>query len=1160
MDKYANDNEWRRLCEFGIDTAQRLPNGHVMQRTLFDCGEYSWDGNFNVVTLPKNMSIYHGSGGAANNLAFIPLGREFLGNLARDGPPDAISAEVPVIERKEAIYPILSRYGGPNPAWFSNPYTANAYAIRGDNHAISANCSRTFQIGELAVEVRDCILAFKLIRDVKLILIDDPYNIMVIRGLFASMTQQEIQDIQPLLASVTSGNANAMAINTADDLIRALSLYCFGSVADTSGNYADRFTPVIDLNRVEVREDDDHAVEHCNRVYLVYPDPASGEWRKLPHFVRRSSYDWDISMGAALCFLLKRRYPRARYDGYGAPYVRSAHHNSWQPRPGGPTYFSLEMTICNAADILTRDYDNPIDWQTPVPSAIPCPQEAREYIDFLDKHVVTNYKQYAGDMYENMVWTMLVTEHMLKQRVQRVPRFARWQDTITRYGSLNAAAYVASILSFFYNFRQTFACSVQFDPDTAEASYYACNVDATLPTYTGMLASRSLVNALNIIGGGAAPADADQVYLLVNAFLDAQPCIYRFLIQPDDSNAANTADEVLSMLVKNSYQFGMPANAELIDLMVFLGVTVIFASILIQGSPVGVIPILTEQIPGQARCNLRSERFPWIENRSRPYPGAIRSEAEIDAGCQRITDRCIALTRAISERKDAQIPNVVTRAQREVQQNLVYPGAIQTEVRVMYNTLFPERKDRMAAALDVLDQMYAELKKREAAVEDQVHQQWVQDHRRRPAIDVMGELGINVQDQLHRVIGLPVGTEEERKKANETYYAMWVGYLGMAYIPAMEACNSRLTLQINTHVSPDVWLPAGMRKFERVWYTLKFLKPVLGAIFETYSMTQYPSLKTYPARYNHNSLNHLRSVWYTAVFLANSGFTNDLNNMDIFLLLLGSVFKSIGRTDETEAGPSAMDYDMRDVLRPFQEHGNLPNQRWPDLPATCDYDFSTWTMPGTVVISMTIAYQVLCSISHQFPLQESKYSETIVFTSGIIANDRMLALYDTCPEMREVVDSVSIMCMGHYLDHCRPTTRYSQLDTATDPLVPNNPFHCGDEGITEFNKPKGQPWLKFLLQRHDFQNDGWRAFKQFWFNKQIDVLERTGFRRNRNGPILQASGAGGPSIGPAPSIEVDWGQRCRTLFDPAPTEHLVALANSFDRAWDAIFTPQSLSS
>ncbi len=1157
MNRYERDDDWRKLCEFGIDTTQRLPNGYTMERTLFDCGEYSWDGIFNIVTLPENMSIYHGGGSAANNLAFIPLGTNFLGNLARNGPAGAISDAVPVIERKEAIYPLLSQYGGPNPTWFSNPYTANEYARRNDDPTIRANCSKTFNVGQFAIQVRDCILAFKLMRDMKLILIDDPYNIMVIRGLFAGMSQQEIQDIQPMLASATK--PGAMAIRSPDDLVRALSLYCFGSESDRTDNYDDRFKPIIHLAEVEIREDEDHAVEHCNRFYLRYQEAqqdGSVEWRRIPHFVRRSSYDWDLAIGTALCFLLRTRYPAARYDGYGAPYVRSEKHTSWQPRPGGPSYFSLEMTICNAADILTRDYDNPIDWQSPhAPGAVPCPQEAREYIDFLDKHVVTNYKQYAGDMYENMVWTMLVTEHMLRRPD---PRFGPWQGTVAQYGNLNATAYVASILSFFYNFRQTFGCRVQFDPDTAEASYYACNVDATLPTYTGMLASRSLVNALNIIGGGGAPVEAGQVYLLVNAFLDAQPCIFRFLLQHDDSNAANTADEVLSMLVKNSYQSGTPGNPELLDLMVFLGVTVVFASILIQGSPVGVIPILTEPIPGQARCNLRSERFPWIENRSRPYPGEIRGEAEINAGCRRINDRCIALTRAISARKDAQIPDVVTRAQREVQQNLVYPGAIQTEVRVMYMTLFPERKDRMAAALGVLDQMYAELKKREVKVEDQVRLEWEQDHRRRPAIDVMGELGINVQDQLHHVIGLPVGTEEERKKAKETYYAMWVGYLGVAYIPAMEACNSRLTLQINQRVSPDVWIPAGMRKFERVWYTLKFLKPVLGAIFETYSMTQYPSWKTYPARYNHNSLNHLRSVWYTAVFLANSGFTNNLNNMDIFLLLLGSVFKSIGRTDETDAGPSARDYDMRDVLRPFREHGNLPNQRWP---VGCGYDFSTWTMPGTVVISMTIAYQVLCSISHQFPLQESKYSETIVFTSGIIAKEGMLALYDTCPEMKEVVDSVSIMCMGHYLDHCRPTTRFSQLDTeTTDPLlVPNNPFHCGDEAITYFNRPRGQPWLKFLLQRHDFNNDGWPAFKQFWFNKQIDVLERTGFQRRDGGPILQASAAGGPSIGPTPPIGVDWGQRCATLFDPAPTVHLVELANSFDRAWDAIFTPQSLS-
>ena len=1149
MNRYANDGDWRKLCEFGIDTTQRLPSGYTMERTLFDCGEYSWDGIFNIVTLPENMSIYHGGGSAANNLAFIPLGRDFLGNLARNGPAGAISDAVPVIERKEAIYPVLSQYGGPNPAWFSNPYTANVYAQRNADPVISTNCSKIFNIGQFAIQVRDCILAFKLMRDMKLILIDDPYNIMVIRGLFASMSQQEIQEIQPMLRSATSANPTAMEIRGPDDLIRALSLYCFGSKWDTTAQTNDRFVPNIDLNGVVLREDEDHAFEHGSRFYLEY------QGIRIPHFLRRSSYDWDIPMGTALCFLLKRRYPHARYDGYGAPYVRSQHHKSWRSR-SGRDYFSLEMTICNAADIVTRDYDNPIDWQSPdAPSARSCPPEAREYVDFLSKHVVANYKEYAGNMYENMVWTMLVTEHML---TAPGARFGQWQGTIAQYGNLQSAAYIASILAFFYNFRETFSCLARFDPSTYEASYYSCNVDDSRLTYTGILASRSLVDALNITGGGAAPAD--QVYLLVSAFLDAQPYIFQFLKQPDNSGVRDTADEVLTTIIKNSYQFGTVAAAELVDLMLLLGLTVIFASILIRGSPVGIIPILTELIPGPARCNLRSGRFPWIENRSRPYPGAMRSEDDITKIIQNLTNRFIVLAQTIKERQDAQVPAIRQRIAQQVQNNLVFPNAIQQEVQVMYNTLFPGRRDQMKAALDVLNQLYGELRKHEPQAEEEVRRQWEQGHNRRPAIDIMRQLGINVQDQLHAVIGLPVTSQEEQKKANDSYYAMWVGYLGIAYIPAMEGCNSRLTLQIDHVTPPDTWLPAGMRKFERVWYILKILKPILGAIFETYSMTQYPALKTYPARYNHNSLNHLRSVWYTAVFLANSGFTNDLNNMDIFLLLLGSVFKSIGRTDESNAGPSARDYDMRDVLRPFGAHGSLPDQRWPDLPENCGYDFSTWTMPGTVVISMTIAYQVLCSISRQFPLRESKYSETIVFTSGIIANDEMLARYDTCQEMKDVVDSVSIMCMGHYLDHCRPTTRFSQLDTATNPVVENNPFHSKDTDITEFNKPLGQPWLKFLLERYDFKNDGWPSFKQFWFDKQIDVLERTGFQRIRDGPFLQANGKDHASIGATPSIGVDWGQRCNTLFDPTPTGRLVTLANSFDRAWDVIFTPESLSS
>ena len=1137
MDRYQNGHEWRNLCEFGIDTKQTMPNGYRIQRTLFDCGKYSWDGIFNIVTLPENMSIYHGGGAAADNLALIPMGRDFIGNLAQGGPPDLISRELPVIERTEDIYPILSQYGAPNPGWYSNPSTANTYATRNDNATISENCSKIFNIGEVAI--RDCILAFKLMRDMKLILIDDPYNIMVIRDLFAGMTLQEIQQIQPMLAAAIK--SNAMPIHNQRDLITALSLYCFGTQHDITGNYADLFKPIIDLTTVHLETDDNHAVEHGSQFYLQHNDG-----RNITHFTRRSSYDWDLSLGTALCFLLKRRYPDALYDGYGAPHVRSDSHRGWTTEKN-TTYFHLEMIICNAADIVTRDYDNPIDWQSPTPEAAHCPPETREYIDFLRKHVVTNYKEYAGNMYENMVWTMLVTEYILSRPD---PRFTLWQTFIQQYGSIPHTAYIASILAFFYNFRETFPCRARLVPPNYDVSYYSCDEDDSRISDASFPASRSLVNEL--MRGKAEIADADQVYLLISVFLDAQPYIFKFLNQSDNNSVGDTADMVLFMLIKNNYQFDRVADTQL-NLMIMLGLTVIFASILIRGSPVGVIPILTQPIPGpDTRCNLRSLHFPWIENRSRPYPGAMHSQDEINQMIVNLTDRFILLTRTIKERQAAQVPAITQRVQIQVQGNLVFPNAIQFEVQVMYNTLFPGRQDRMRATLDVLAQLYAELRKHEADAEQEVRRQWERDHNRRPTVDIMRQIGINVQERLHAVIGIPVTTEEELKKANDSYYAMWVGYLGIAYIPAMEGCNSRLTSQIDRVAPPDTWLPAGTHKFERVWYILNIrLKPILGAIFETYSMTQYPALKTYPARYNHNSLNHLRSVWYTAVFLANSGFTNDLNNMDIFLLLLGSVFKSIGRTDESNAGPSARVYNMKDVLRPFQAHGNLPNQRWPALSPECGRDFSTWTMPGTVVISMTIAYQVLCSISHQFPLQQSKYSETIVFTSGIIANDEMLAHYDNCQEMKDVVDSVSIMCMGHYLDHCRPTTRFSQLDTISNQVVPNNPFQGDTVEVTDFNKPLGQPWLKFLLERYDFKNDGWNSFKKFWFDKQIYVLERTGFQR---------IGKDNAIIGADPPIEVDWGQRCNTLFDPTPTERIVALANSFDRAWDAIFTPKSLLS
>jgi hypothetical protein len=1141
MNIYDHGAEWHRLCEYGLDTDQQV-FGENVTRTIFDCGTYSWDGHFNIVKLPQGMSIYHGGGTAANNLAFIPLGANFLNNLARDGPPDAIAQSIPVIERKEAIYPILSQFGGPNPGWYSNPTTADIYARRNDDPTIATNCSKSLSIGGLGITVADCILAFKLMREMTLILIDDPYNIIQLRTLFASVTTVELAELQPLIAAAVKPHSHP--VGSAADLLAILSLYFFGSRRDSTGNAADSLTPQLDISTVDIVLDENHAVEHGSQFYLV----VGGT--RIQHFDRRSGYDWDIAMGTTLCFLLSRRLP-GTYDGYGAPYIRSNHHRSWQT-PRGTPYFSLELVICDAANIITRDYDNPIDWQNPDGPTIQAPPpEAQRYLDFLDKHVITNYKEYAGNMYENMVWTMLVTEHML---LGSDLKFMGWQQTIAPYGDFRHTAYIGTILAFFYNYRQTFECRAHFPPEDYDISYYSCEENNARFVYTGVLASRSLVNTFSALGG----ADPTQVYNLISAFLDAAPYIYTYLNGAGDERADETATNILQNVLKTSTQFQNALAPDILNLMIGLGLTVVFASVMTRGSPVGVIPILSAPIQGN-RCNLRSVFLPWMSNRSRLYPGVVQTPAEIDTLSAALTQRLGSLIVAI--KKIASSGGDQARIQRElthtVASNAVFDMVIDTEIGVMYDTLFPEQEDKRLAAFDLLERMYVALKAREAEAETHVWTEWNKDHRLH-TVDVMTEiLKIDVQQELHRVIGLPVGTAEQLTKANSSYYAMWIGYLGKAYKPAMAACNARLTLQINRVPSVDSWRPPNTTKLERVWYILQMLKPIFGAIFETYSVTQYPSLKTYPARYNHNSLNHLRSVWYTALFLANSGFINDLNNMDIFLLLLGSIFKSIGRTDESNAGPSARDYSMRNVLRPFVAHGSLPDQRWPDFHQGCGVDMSSFPMPGTIPISMSIAYQVLCSISNKFPLDQSRYSQTFVFASGIIVNDDLLQYYDTCPDMKNFIDSVSIMSMGHYLDHCRPTTRFSQLDTATNPVVPNNPFTSANATSAVFNEPKGPAWLKFLLERYDFQNDGWNAFKEFWFEKQVEVLERTGFQRMPGGSVLQEH-ARGVAMGAIPSIEVDWGQRCNTLFESRPTVDLVTLAGSFDQAWNAIFTPQSL--
>ena len=1149
-----------RICKLGLDTTENI-NGVNVVRTLYDCGKYFYDGEFNVVELPEDMNIYHGSGASADNLAFIPLGRYFLDNLTKDGKP--ITNElVATFTRKENIYSWLSQFGGPVPGWYSNPTVVNQYAT--SNNPTKQKCYNRRMV--YGIEVNDCILAFKLMRSMKLIVMEDLFNVIKLRELLARATPDDIIGMQPFINRLTGGEPNFIQINSPNDLMTCLSLYYFGSVEDLSKIQDDRYTPRFSILNFHLTLDPNHSKEYGKQFYLTYNDGMLQE--EIRFLNRRSSRDWDLPLTAAIYYMLQTYHADKKYDGFGSSYLNSEHHHG---------LFHLEIVIFNAANVITRDYTNPIDWQSneDIEKGLVLP-ETISYLEYLDKHVIINYKKYAGNMYENMVWTVLVTEYILSAKDSR---FNKWIKIIgedkfeERYvlpKEIKELRFVGSIIAFFYNYRQSFRCKEEFNEDDNSINFSSCIEKDSDKVYTGILVSKSLIKELleTLTNRENEVPEVPEVpvltiFLVVTMFQDMAPYIYEYVeskINNKNAGITKLRTEILSIIIRNSIMYQFSLNRKFIHISLALIFTVIFASMMIQGSIINIVPILQNpSIPVREKNNLRSNFLPSIVNRSRPYPGYTGYITEISI--EQITNILGELFIYCLKYTDTETIKIEDNYAKKISSNFIYRDTMQEAVNIMYDTLFPKNHNERKETLDVLDKYYKKLLRKEKEIENRLKTNWEKDgnHQAEP---VLQDLRYTIIYELGEILNLPKSTEKDPDYAINSYYAMWIGYLGIYYNTAMENCNVRLSLQLNAVPKFD-YVSITARPVNRVWYVLKILKPIFCVIFEKYSMTQYPDWKMYPPRYNHNSLNHLRSVWYTAVFLSNSNFVNSLNNMDIFLLLLGSIFKSIGRTDESNAGPSARDYDMKKVMKIFPKHGNLPKQIFPDFTKMCAVvdgsvvDVSTFKFPGTVLISMCVAYQIMCSIQDSFPnLNRSKYINTFIFSSGVIADRaEMMNQYYNCLELKDFIDSASIMSLGHYLDHCRPTTRFSQLDTITNDVVPNNPY---DGPAQKFNEPKGQVWLKFFLEKYDFKEKGWDKFKEYWFEKQKYILEKTKFEKIPGGPFLRNDKKKNIEGTPVPDINVDWGQRCDTLFKRGPNEDIIHLATNFDVAWEAIFTLQSL--
>lgn len=147
----------------GNSYTENIGNDIIFERNYFDCGTYFFDGHFNVVKFPKGMTLYHGSYQLANAVVGFPVGIEYYDPKSPNVPPvDIILAA----SSNESIEELISTHFPIVAGWYGNLNIARGYS----------NINTEKLCGD------KCVFAYKLKKDIIMLLLDDDYNISRIFG------------------------------------------------------------------------------------------------------------------------------------------------------------------------------------------------------------------------------------------------------------------------------------------------------------------------------------------------------------------------------------------------------------------------------------------------------------------------------------------------------------------------------------------------------------------------------------------------------------------------------------------------------------------------------------------------------------------------------------------------------------------------------------------------------------------------------------------------------------------------------------------------------------------------------------------------------------------------------------------------------------------
>lgn len=490
--------------------------------------------------------------------------------------------------------------------------------------------------------------------------------------------------------------------------------------------------------------------------------------------------------------------------------------------------------------------------------------------------------------------------------------------------------------------------------------------------------------------------------------------------------------------------------------------------------------------PDNSKCsNILSKYIPYVSNVSRKYPGSkIVIDDEKTKMKNKIKNMCLVITgvHTLESRQDAinKIKNSIGVVTSCKEKNDIYRPMIVKIYEKARDDFITQcesisTKDKNTVMTDntklknKLDEIFKQ--RCQSNIYDSLLPQALQGNVDGMYVTKLDPKHIFEQSSTEKVhlmqrlipdMGLDLGNMLVSLKqsflntfpglAQAKLYGLYDIYVSRTTSRFVNVVKQRLISEISEPCNNDNYPSNGVKKLDAVIINVptkdpktrilqlyeKVVKGICSIICLEHSSVHYPHDITGVPRQNHGVLNHIRSLWFSCLVLINKleegdPFVKSCNNHDLVLIMLSSFMKSINRVSEAGGADVPLKvYNAKEYLPALLNSYGIKDQIWLDRKK--DMIISAIDL-GTMVFQTQILKTLLDKISFDTICTKKIYKNIIFCTmmyhtrdAGRSGVDQESVVEFSDGTEYDIKDLSYLLNIPHYLDHCRATTGFSQLD------------------------------------------------------------------------------------------------------------------------------------